>query len=309
MTMWVQMEIENYRESILPDLAELGQEAFPLHDISVGSMRRITVGDPNFLPEDLIVAREGGDILGAALGARYRKQPEGRSQDPNGYIKMICSSPFDAELMRRILSEVEVGLKDEGAEAVSYSNFASWHLFPGVDLRYEDLLDFLLSEGFSKSGECVDYLIDLSAFRIPRRVKRIEEEVLGSAIRLRLAEEEDREGLREWISERSGFAWSYEAARAVGRAGSGVWLAEDGDELIGFSVFGSLEHHWFGPIAVEDERRRKGLGSVLMFRTIQSMKELGVSRAVIPWTRHLLFYSQIPGIVGLRHYWTMSKGL
>ncbi len=58
-----------------------------------------------------------------------------------------------------------------------------------------------------------------------------------------------------------------------------------------------------------EEKRKMGLGSVLLFKTLDSMKKLGISRAIIPWTGHLFFYSQVPGIVGIRHYWVMEKKL
>jgi len=30
---------------------------------------------------------------------------------------------------------------------------------------------------------------------------------------------------------------------------------------------------------------------------------------VIPWTSHLFFYSQVPGVRRIRHYWIMEKQL
>jgi len=303
------MELLTYDESLLPDIAELTQRAFPLHEISVRSIRRCTLEDPNFLPEDLMVAREGKELTGAVLGARYRKAPESGTKNPAGYIKMILTSPFNGQLMHLLLERMEERLREEGSTKLVYSNFASWHLLPGVDLRYEDLLDFLLSEGFKKTGQCVDYLIDLSAFRVPRRIRRTEEDLSRRGVTMRIARSDERERIRGWVLDKSGANWAYEAARAVGPASSGVWIAEEGGQIIGFSVYGSLETHWFGPIGVSEERRKEGIGSVLLFRTLESMKTLGTPRAVIPWTGHLFFYSQVPGIVGLRHYWIMEKGL
>jgi len=74
-------------------------------------------------------------------------------------------------------------------------------------------------------------------------------------------------------------------------------------------VAGALEPHWFGPIGVLEAHRKKGLGTVLLFKTLFSMREEGQRLAVIPWTGHLFFYSQVPGIKGIRHYWTMRKDL
>jgi predicted N-acetyltransferase YhbS len=303
------MEFTTYDEGDLPKLAELVQKAFPLHEISIKSLRRITLEDPNFLPNDLIVAQEDGQFAGAVLGARYRRMPEERTGARSGYLKVICTSPFDESLMNDLCGKMEDRLRDEGAGRLEYSAFASWHLLPGVDLRYENLLDFLNGRGFKKTGECVDYVIDLHAFRTPRRVAKLEKEILDGNTTIRLAEPGEKERIREFVAGKSGFNWSFEAARAIGPKGSGVWIAEDAGEIIAFSVFGSLEHHWFGPIGVDEARRKRGLGSVLLFRTLESMKDLGIPRAIVPWTGHLFFYSQVPGVVGLRHYWMMGKDL
>lgn len=303
------MELVNYDEAFLPGMADLVQKTHPLHEISLKTMRRITLEDPNFMPNDLVIARAEKDLAGAALGARYRKEPTEKVEDTTAYLKVICTLPFDESLMKTLLDNVEDRMRSEGSTKLIYSNFASWHLLPGVDLRYENLLDFLLREGFVKVGQCVDYVIDLHAFRVPQRIQRNEQELIGQGLSMRLARIDERERIRAWVISHSGYNWAYEAARAVGSVGSGVWIAEEKDELIAFSVFGSLEHHWFGPIAVAEEKRKKGLGSVLLFKTLQSMKELGIPRAIIPWTGHLYFYSQVPGVVGLRHYWMMGKDL
>jgi hypothetical protein len=303
------MEFVGYDEGALPGLAELLQNSFPLHEISVRSIRRVTLEDPNFLPTDLLLAHKEGRLSGAALGARYRREPANRAGDPNSFLKAICSSPFDGGLMHDLLQRMEERMRREGATSLVYSNFASWHLLPGVDLRYENLLDFLRSEGFAKYDQCVDYLIDLQAFRVPRRIAATAERLTSEGITTRLARPDEKERVRAWVLRASGFNWSYEASRAMDSVEGGVWLAEEGSELVGFSVFGGLEHHWFGPIGVSEERRKMGLGSVLLFKGLESMKGFGLPRAVIPWTGHLFFYSQVPGIVGMRHYWMMRKEL
>jgi len=303
------MEFKTYDESILPRMADLVQSCFPLHEISVKTLRRLTLEDPNFLPNDLLVASEDGVLKGAVLAARYRRFPEDKLGDKSGYLKFICASPFDASLLHTLLEKVEERMRDEGSERLLYSNFASWHLVPGVDLRYEDLLDFLLSEGFTRAGQCVDYVIDLSAFRVPRRIACLEKSLIDRGFSFRLASKEEKEEVADWVKNHFGSCWSYEASRAVGQVGAGVWLAEDSEGVVGFSVYGSLEYHWFGPMGVVEEKRKMGLGSVLLFKTLDSMKKLGISRAIIPWTGHLFFYSQVPGIVGIRHYWVMEKKL
>ncbi len=304
------MQFGTYEDSALPSLADLVQKAHPLHEISIRTMRKVTLEDPNFLPTDLLLARKAGLLRGAVIGARYRKSPQDKvANNPNAYVKLICTVPFDATLMHELLEKMAEHLRSEGSKKLIYSNFASWHLLPGVYLRYEDLLDFLLSEGFKKCGECVDYIVDLSAFRVPRRIVAAEDRLVDSGVVFTLVNPTDKEKLRDWVKAKFGSTWAYEAERAIGRPGAGVWVAEDEGGPMAFSVFGSLEHHWFGPIGVMEEKRKMGVGSVMLFKTLESMKQLGIGKAVIPWTGHLFFYSQVPGVVGLRHYWMMSKDL
>jgi len=303
------MEFERYSERILPSLSDFVQRAFPLNEISVRTLRRCTLEDPNFLPNDLIVARSGREIRGAALGAKFRKYPTDKLGNKTGYLKMICAVPFDESLMQSLLEKTEERLKDEGCDKIACFNFGSWYLFPGVNLRYEDLLDFLSNAGFKKTGECVDYVLDMSAYRMPRRIKRLEERLVDNGMVFTLVNPTDRERLRDWVLEKFGSGWSYEAERAIGRAGAGVWVAEDATGTIAFSVFGSLENHWFGPIGVVEEKRKMGVGSVMLFKALDSLANLGIPKVIIPWTGHLFFYTQIPGIVGIRHYWMMTKDL
>ena len=80
-------------------------------------------------------------------------------------------------------------------------------------------------------------------------------------------------------------------------------------EMIGFSTHGALNRDWFGPIGVDEKRRKSGVGSVLLFESRRLMRLNGVGEAVIPWTGHLFFYTQVPDIRGIRHYHIMSKML
>ena len=137
------MEYVKFSERILPKLADLVQRAFPLHEISLKTLRRITLEDPNFLPSDVVLAAEDGVLRGAAIGARYRRMPEDRTGNDAGFLKVICTVPHDGGLMHGMLERAIDGLRADGGRKLVYSNFASWHLLPGVDLRYENLLEFL----------------------------------------------------------------------------------------------------------------------------------------------------------------------
>lgn len=79
--------------------------------------------------------------------------------------------------------------------------------------------------------------------------------------------------------------------------------------MLGFSGYGLLEPNWFGPIGVVEEMRGKGIGTVLLYKAITSLRLEEHRIIVIPWTNLLFFYSQLPGILGIRHFFRMAKRL
>ena len=115
---------------------------------------------------------------------------------------------------------------------------------------------------------------------------------------------------KEWIKNKFSPYWAFEAEVAVREEHGGLWISYDNnDNIIGFSVYGALEPNWFGPIGVDEKFRHLGIGSILLFKALNSLRLNGVRYAIIPWTQHLFFYSQIPGIIGIRHYYFLKLTL
>ena len=190
------------------------------------------------------------------------------------------------------------------------SDFSLWYFSPGLDISYEYYLEMFLEHGFKKIGECVNYELDMLHFHVPSRVLRIEKSLKKDNIVIREANIEDKERTVKWVHENFSSCWAHETELGFERRDAGVWIAEDANgSLVGFSVYGALESSWFGPIGVSKEVRRKGIGSVLLYKCLRSMRALGRRYVVIPWTGHLFFYSQLSTIKEVRHYWKMEKQL
>jgi len=281
------------------------------HPITNETMQRCTFRDPNFDPKFALVAVEDEKPIGFMFGARRVKYPMEHVGEPKAWIKIFCVHPQYRRrgIATKLLNQLEELMKAEGRKELRVADFAGWHFFPGVDIRYEDAIDFLLAKGFKKDGETVDYLIDLISFTVPRRIIRLEKMLIDERIVFRKPSFAEKSKVQEWIEGRFGKFWTYEVGEAFRAPTPKVWVAEKGDEILGFSAYSALERYWFGPIGVSDQIKHKGLGTVLLFKTLDSMREEGCSTACIPWTGHLFFYTQVPGIMGVRHYWKMSKPL
>jgi len=272
--------------------------------------RHVTVDDPNFEPSDMLLALVGGEPRAILLAGFRRREPRECIDLHRGiaWIKVLAYDPNHREAAERLLDTFLSDIESQGFKEVRYGCFASWYLFPGVDAEYEDTLHILRSRGFEVFDRCVDYEVDMARLRVPQRVAEDESRLRREGIVF----ERWRgsiDALREWVRERFGYAWSYEVYMATRFDPPRVLVARRGDEVLGFACFSTLHTTWFGPIGVDERYRGAGIGRVLLFRSLREMRLLGVRIARIPWTHHLWFYAQVPGVCGIRLFYMVRKVL
>lgn len=303
------MKLVEFEESYFEEVRSLLNLSLSEDFISDRSLRRITFDDPNYNKRYALVALENERVVGFVLGAKRERAPEELVEAQKGlaWIKVFAVSEDYRRkgIATKLFEELESRLKDSGTKKIRITDFPGWTLFSGVDLKYQDALAFLFGRGFKKVGEAVDYEIDLLNFYIPRRILEIN---VSPAV-VRKAEKSDKNKVLSWVKSEFSVFWEYEASVGFTYDKPKLWIAEDNNEIIGFSVYSALEPHWFGPIGVSTKTRLKGIGSLLLFNCLKSMREEGQRIAVIPWTSHLFFYTQVPGINRIRHYWILEKAL
>jgi len=309
------MEVITLKEYGMDRIGEL-QRFLNLHlsedAIDDELFNHITRGDPNFNPELVLMAVEDDKILGVLLGVERTKEPkEAVEKDKvSAWIKALAidlSVKEKDHILEKLLNEYLEIMKGKGKEVIRYADFASWYIFPGLDLRYEYYLLRLLKRGFRKVGECVDYEVDLLGFRIPNRVKELLKRNQERGIVFRRGKRGEEKKVTEWILEHFGPFWKYEAMMAYTKGERPtIWLALRGEEVIGFSCYSALHKDWFGPIGVDKKARGLGIGTILLFKSLEDMRSAGRRIIRIPWTSHLFFYTQVPRIVRVRHYWQLA---
>ncbi|MFI5420856.1 MAG: GNAT family N-acetyltransferase, partial [Nitrososphaerales archaeon] len=232
---------------------------------------------------------------------------------PIGWIKIVVTSPqsryrgFASLLYDRVVEE----FKMRGVTEVRISDRGNWHFWPGVDLRYEDGLDFFEKRGFTKEVQELDYSYDLRSFFYPRRVLKLKEQLMNEEqINIRLAKQSEKEDLGAWIEEKFSIFWRNETEYAFYKETPSVMIAKDRTgKILGFATYNGVAPGRFGPAGVDPVMRGKGLGTVLLFEAFQALKEEGKEEAIVHWTDLLFYYTQVPGLSGVRHYWIMHREL
>ena len=289
--------------------------------------------DPNFDPAlNLVALHPGGELVSfvsatlvgkkdaAAAGITtalpvtskqvdVARATEAAAGGRRAWLKVLATSEdyrkrgVASSLLKKILET----LRPLGVKEIRFSDRGNWHFWPGLDIRYEDALELLEGFGFRREIVQVDFLYNLDEFFYPRRVLRRKEELATRGIVVRRASFTDQARIISWI--RSGYerAWAIETEFAFKKDIPSVVIAEERatGEILGFATFDGVARGRFGPTGVGEANRKRGIGAVLLFEAFRSMKDEGIPRAVVHWTDLLFFYSQVPGLCGIRQYWIL----
>jgi GNAT superfamily N-acetyltransferase len=121
------------------------------------------------------------------------------------------------------------------------------------------------------------------------------ERALASGFSVRRAEPWDRDRMRSFATGCFGELWAVEADRAFNNSPITGYIATNGAEIGGFAVYECTRRGFFGPTGVREDLRGKGIGAALLFRCLESMREIGYAYAVIGGVGPAAFYEKVCG--------------
>ncbi|MEP0711111.1 MAG: GNAT family N-acetyltransferase, partial [Algoriphagus sp.] len=95
-----------------------------------------------------------------------------------------------------------------------------------------------------------------------------------------------------WILEQFGEYWQSEVEVAFSRQPVSCWLAQRGNEILGFACYESTARNFFGPTGTLEKERGKRIGKILLIKSLESMREMGYGYAIIGGVGPKEFYSK-----------------
>ena len=304
------------------------QEAYYGYPMSKGKFLQ-RLNNPNFHKRALILNHT--DKIGGFILANTAKKESKWYRSDKGYISLVMVHP---ECRRRgfgkaLVEEALNFLRKKGKTEVEAA-FNSLTFWPGIDSNWDEALLFFKKLGFKEKKMGVSMVANLENLKVPGEILEKERRLNREKILIRPYSKDDRETLLNFIRNNFSYGW-YEEVRSkvqrvkVGLTGYGlnldtlydpksvvVLLKEE--KIMGFSMFSKnfgkkgLAH--FGPIGIQRDFRRKGIGLVLLFRTLKAMKNKGIAEADL-WTgyggyqaRH---YYPKAGFKIVKNWITMAK--
>lgn len=69
------------------------------------------------------------------------------------------------------------------------------------------------------------------------------------------------------------------------------------DKVIGFSCYDGSAKGFFGPLGIDEAFRQRGVGRVLVVRTMNEMRHAGYGYAVVGWANSVSYYQNAVGAI------------
>jgi GNAT superfamily N-acetyltransferase len=286
------ISITTYSDADREELLKLWAAALPLDAITVDILETRVLLDENFDPETFLLARSDGTLVGFVLGVHAKRMPLGDA-DPEGdrcWITALGVRPGAnlKELGGLLISEVEKRFKKLGRKECRISGYPPGYFTPGVDVSaYKHYLELLTNHGYEVFHEALSMDAPIVLFTIPEKTLEIEKALQTDGIEIRTYRRTDLVLFMNFLERTMPSDWVRVERRNLRKIVEGgfhpgqVMVVSRGDEIIGYCQF---EGSHFGPFGVSEAFQGKGIGTVLLARTLERMRHEGFHDAWVMWT-------------------------
>lgn len=286
------MRISPYTDSERERVLTLWAEALPLDSVTHDIFETRVLLDENFDPETFLLAKENGSLFGFVIGA-YGKRISLGDHDPEGnrsWITVLAVRPSSSleRVGGALLAEVERRFRDLGKKECIVSGYPPGYFTPGIDKKAcASLLEFFLSRGYVSYHEALSMDSPIVLFEVPDKVKEQQRQLETEGIEIRTYRRTDLVKFLDFLERTMQTDWVRVERHNLRKMAEGGFREEQitvvthGDEIVGYCQF---EGSHFGPFGVSEKYQGRGIGTVLLARAIERMKQEGYHNAWVMWT-------------------------
>ena len=306
---WSQWATEQAVHLRPPDRDELGQLLLLWNDCAAFDPMTAVLfdekilGDVDVALEDCVVAEIENDVAGFAVPV-LRHTRDGL----RGYVKLlaVATAMQGGGIGRTLLEHCENSLRRAGARTVRLVESAPNYLAPGIDSRNRGAIRFAEACGYALFAEACNLAVDLrdATFGVPAA------DVPDAGIPVRRAKPADQDAAQAFVG-LHWQPWLREVAAAFANAPPTLYLAFDGDRVVGFAAYDANNRGtgWFGPMGVDPAVGGAGVGRELLYRCLADLQAQGLGTATIPWVKPVAFYEKCAGARLVRTFQRFEKNL
>lgn len=286
------LTVGEYDDSMRGDILALWARALPFDVPSEGIFESRVLLDENFDPSSFLVAREGDHLAGFVIGYVARRMPLGDA-DPQGtksWITIIAIDP-GADLPTvggALLGTLERRFAEWGKTECSIANYPPAYFTPGIDKGASaPLLRYLGTRGYAAFHEALSMDASIVLFTPSESIEAKELTLRSEGIEVRTYHRSDLVKFLGFLGCSMPTDWVRVERHNLRKMTEGTFhpeqitvVTKDG-EIIGYCQF---EGSHFGPFGVSDAFQGRGIGTVLLARTLERMRCAGYHDAWVMWT-------------------------
>jgi mycothiol synthase len=276
-------------------LLDLWAQALPLDAITESTLETRVLLDENFDPELFLLARDGQWLMGFVLGHVALRIPLAE-HDPEGTRSWITAIGIDPgaewdEAGSCLLAGVEERFRARGKRDCFVASYPPGYFTPGIDRKnYPTLLRFLERNGYQEVKQAISMDASVVLFQVPPEILDLEHKLAEQGILIRVYRPDDLLRFLDFLQRTMQTDWVRVERTNLKKIATGGFSPEQitlvvcGDEIIGYCQF---EGSHFGPFGVSEAHQGKGIGTVLLARTLERMRMQGYHNAWVMWTDDL----------------------
>jgi len=280
-------KIDQFIEEDIEQVVTLWRLVFKDQPLSVEALRKHTVLNPEFDPAGCFVAREKDTVVGFILATTMRI-PEVREGEFPGNIPVIMVAPKHRNrgIGRELLNRGENYLKSQGKTKVQagYLAYIRGTILSilGVNTKWKEAFWFFNHYGFRTTGIMDSAKVALDTFKVPDYVIERERTAAEQNIRADVLKREDESVFLDFLKGTFPENWYPQFARRIHRQElifENVLVLRQDKAIIGFVgpvdiSEGGIAALGIG-IGLKKEFRGKGLGNIILFRSLEMIKNKG----------------------------------
>ncbi len=255
--------------------------------ITTATFRRKVLLDENFDHDGCNVAVVGDTVVGFSLAIRRRYPYYGVDiEQGKGWITVFFVHPEfrNKGIGKKLLSAAESFLRSHKVHEIYVSSYTPNYFAPGVDLDvYPDAHNFLRSRGYKRSERVYSMGRSLIDFTASPDAETSLASLKSQGIHIQLFEPRYISALIEFLGSNYPGDLLRVGIEKLRRnpTTDEIIIAVKNGQVIGFSHF---EEEHFGPFAIDQAFRGRGIGTSLYHVTALQMKEKGQRNLWLAWT-------------------------